>query len=70
MIHTITGSWNNEVPIPEVSLEQLASDIKGEDQEEFLRFFRRMLRWIPEERPTCEELIFDPWLIKGLGQDR
>lgn len=27
---------------------------------------RRILRWLPEERPTTE-LIFDPWLLKGLG---
>lgn len=25
-----------------------------------------MLRWVPEERPTGEEVIFDPWLMEGL----
>lgn len=28
---------------------------------------RRILRWLPEERPTTEELMFDPWLMEGLG---
>lgn len=23
---------------------------------------RKMLRWLPEERPTAEELVFDDWL--------
>ncbi|KAK2776347.1 hypothetical protein FQN52_003490, partial [Onygenales sp. PD_12] len=64
------GTWRNVVPIPDISLEQLAADITGEDTEGFLRFFRRMLRWLPEERPTCEELVYDPWLMKGLGDKR
>ncbi|KAK2791356.1 hypothetical protein FQN53_004537 [Emmonsiellopsis sp. PD_33] len=64
------GTWRNVVPIPDISLEQLAADITGEDTEGFLRFFRRMLRWLPEERPTCQELVYDPWLMKGLGDKR
>lgn len=32
----------------------------------FLRFLRRALKWIPEDRPTAEELLSDEWLMKGL----
>jgi serine/threonine protein kinase len=55
--------------MPQMTLESLAEDIQGsnEDKEGFLRFIRRILRWEPEERPTAKELIFDPWLIDGLG---
>lgn len=55
------------VPLPDISLESLATDIKGEDKEGFLRSLRRILRWLPEERPTTEDLVFDPWLMEGLG---
>lgn len=62
-----TGNWKNVVPLPEISLESLAADIDGEDVPGFLRFLRRILRWLPEQRPTTEELIYDPWLLAGLG---
>lgn len=54
------------VPLPEISLERLAADIEGEDVPGFLRFLRKILRWLPEQRPTTEELIYDPWLLAGL----
>lgn len=55
------------MPIPEnTSLETLGADIVGKDKEGFLRFVRRILQWAPEDRPTCEELVFDPWLMEGL----
>ncbi|KAI2008617.1 hypothetical protein LOZ39_005583 [Ophidiomyces ophidiicola] len=64
------GSWKGVVPIPDISLEGLAktAEIEGEDLADFLKFLRRMLRWLPEERPTCRELVYDPWLMKGLGE--
>ncbi|PGH02416.1 CMGC/SRPK protein kinase [Helicocarpus griseus UAMH5409] len=61
------GTWKNAVPIPTITLEKLSDGIIGEDKEGFLRFIRRMLCWRPEDRPTCEELVFDPWLMEGLG---
>lgn len=56
--------------MPDTTLESLAVDsIKGDntDKEGFLRFLRRILCWLPEERPDVGELILDPWLMKGLG---
>ncbi|OJZ81013.1 hypothetical protein ASPFODRAFT_65521 [Aspergillus luchuensis CBS 106.47] len=35
-------------------------------KKDFLRFLRRMLCWLPEERATAKELLFDPWLMHGL----
>ncbi|EFW16404.1 hypothetical protein D8B26_005743 [Coccidioides posadasii str. Silveira] len=61
------GNWKNVVPLPEISLERLAADIEGEDVPGFLHFLQRILRWLPEQRPTTEELIYDPWLLAGLG---
>ncbi|KAM5503253.1 hypothetical protein McaMca56_001178 [Microsporum canis] len=62
------GQWRGLAPIPEISLESLAEGIEGEDIQGFIAFLRRILRWLPEERPTAGELMFDPWLMKGLGK--
>jgi serine/threonine-protein kinase SRPK3 len=60
------GNWRGLVPIPSMNLEQLEQRLQGEDKDGYLQFLRKMLCWIPEERPTAEELIFDPWLMEGL----
>ena len=36
--------------------------IADEDKELFLKFIRRMLCWLPEDRATAKELKEDPWL--------
>ncbi|TFY61482.1 hypothetical protein EVG20_g7037 [Dentipellis fragilis] len=60
------GRWlkHNSVPIPPINLEQAESALSGtgRDNRTFLRFMRRVLRWVPEERPTARELLQDPWL--------
>jgi hypothetical protein len=53
-------------PIPSLNLEQLEGRLEGEDKIGFLQFIRKVLRWMPEERSSAEELIFDPWLMEGL----
>ncbi|PGH28125.1 hypothetical protein AJ80_00015 [Polytolypa hystricis UAMH7299] len=55
--------------MPDTTLENLAVDIEGDDKDKegFLRFIRRILCWLPEERPAIGELILDSWLMKGLG---
>ena len=53
--------------MPELTLEELGAGIRGEDKAGFLRFLRRILRWLPEERPTAGELLIDSWLMEGLG---
>ncbi|KGO76091.1 hypothetical protein PITC_006340 [Penicillium italicum] len=61
------GNWRNLAPIPDNSLEKLTKDVEGEDKEGFLRWLRMALRWNPEDRPTALELLYDEWLMKGLG---
>ncbi|KKZ63881.1 hypothetical protein EMCG_01834 [[Emmonsia] crescens] len=62
------GKWKNLTPIPDITLESLAVDIQGEDKKGFLNFLRKILRWVPEERPTAGELVYDEWVLKGLGE--
>ncbi|KAK2841617.1 hypothetical protein FQN49_006078 [Arthroderma sp. PD_2] len=64
------GRWRGLAPIPDISLEKLAEGIEGENKQGFLDFLRKILRWLPEERPTAGELMFDPWLMEGLGRSR
>ncbi|OAX83200.1 CMGC protein kinase [Emergomyces africanus] len=65
------GNWKNVLPMPDITLETLAAEnIKGADDKEkegFLRLMRRILCWLPEERPSAKDLFFDPWLLEGLG---
>ncbi|PYI11487.1 kinase-like protein [Aspergillus sclerotiicarbonarius CBS 121057] len=59
------GQWKSQVSIPNHDLESREERQEGGEKEDFLRFLRRMLCWLPEERATANELLFDPWLMHG-----
>lgn len=59
--NTHLGNWLELAPIPtDRSLEELETRL--EDSSGFIAFLRRVLTWIPEDRPTAKELLQDPWL--------
>lgn len=60
------GKWKGMAPVPDCDLEALEARLEGEERDDFLRFLRRMLCWLPEQRATAKELIYDPWLMYGL----
>ncbi|PLB50864.1 kinase-like protein, partial [Aspergillus steynii IBT 23096] len=60
------GQWKGAALVPDYNLEALEERLGGDEKDEFLRFLRRMLCWLPEERATAKELLFDPWLMQGL----
>ncbi|KZF26784.1 kinase-like protein [Xylona heveae TC161] len=61
------GTWKGTAPIPDhCDLDALEERLKGDEKADFLRFLRRMLCWRPEERANAKELLFDPWLMRGL----
>ncbi|KAI2036432.1 hypothetical protein LOZ05_000670 [Ophidiomyces ophidiicola] len=58
------GEWLGLAPIPYGrTMESLESRL--EDKSGFLRFIRRALTWLPEDRATAKELLQDPWLGGG-----
>ena len=58
-----TGEWKGAVPIPDLSLERAEERLTdAEDRAMFLDLVRKMLRWVPEERPTARELLEHRWL--------
>ncbi|KAI9043636.1 kinase domain protein [Aspergillus affinis] len=60
------GHWKDTAPLPDYNIETLEERLEGDEKDDFLRFLRRMLCWLPEERATAKELLFDPWLMHGL----
>ncbi|KAK2802667.1 hypothetical protein FQN50_007275 [Emmonsiellopsis sp. PD_5] len=55
------GNWLGLAPIPDGRTME-ALDSRSKDKAEFLKFLRRALTWMPEERATAKELLEDPWL--------
>ncbi|CDM29238.1 unnamed protein product [Penicillium roqueforti FM164] len=44
------------------TLEHLEGNLEGEQQQLFLKFMRKMLRWRLEERCSARDLLSDQWL--------
>ncbi|EFR04873.1 CMGC protein kinase [Nannizzia gypsea CBS 118893] len=61
-----SGNWKELAPIPNITLQTLATEIRGEDKEGFLRWLRAALQWNPKDRPTAIDLLYDEWMMKGL----
>ncbi|KAE8407007.1 protein kinase [Aspergillus pseudonomiae] len=64
-----SGKWKCLAEIPPTSLADIESNLEGEQQENFLRFIRKMLQWRPEDRPTAKELLSGPWLRGGYNRE-
>lgn len=59
-----SGNWKGSVPIPNQSFEIREQWLDQEDRTLFLQFLRRILCWMPEERPVAGELAFDDFLMQ------
>ncbi|EZG08045.1 CMGC/SRPK protein kinase [Trichophyton rubrum CBS 735.88] len=58
------GEWLGLADIPEGrTLESLETRLETRDKDAFLRFVRKALTWMPEQRATAKELLQDPWLL-------
>lgn len=57
------GVWIAATPIPCQTLEAREKRLDGREREKLLALARKILRWLPEERPTAEELYEDEFLV-------
>lgn len=60
------GVWIAATAIPSQTLESREIRLKGQDRELLLALVRKILRWLPEERPSAEELYEDDFLCQFL----
>ncbi|RSL85834.1 hypothetical protein CDV31_016493 [Fusarium ambrosium] len=51
------GNWVAATPIPDQTLESRETRLEGKDKKLLLDLARKILRWLPEERPCAEALI-------------
>lgn len=51
------GNWIAATPIPDQTLESRETRLEGRDKKLLLALARKILRWLPEERPYAETLI-------------
>ncbi|KAL1587940.1 hypothetical protein WHR41_03408 [Cladosporium halotolerans] len=58
------GCWIAATPIPDQTLESREMRLKGRDRELLLALMRKILRWLPEERPSAEDLFEDAFVIQ------
>lgn len=63
------GDFSAGIPVPPSrTLERRETSLQGEEDKEdrdcFLRFMRRMLQWVPENRSCARELAEDEWITK------
>ncbi|MCJ1411024.1 hypothetical protein MMC19_005112 [Ptychographa xylographoides] len=57
-----------ELTQKDFNFENLETVLEGDNKKLFIGLMRRMLQWLPENRPSAKELIDDPW-IRSIGLD-
>ncbi|KAF6794987.1 protein kinase [Colletotrichum sojae] len=62
------GNWIAATPVPDQSFESRETRLEGRDKELLISLARKILRWVPEERPTAEELFEDEFLRQCLQE--
>ncbi|UPK91555.1 hypothetical protein LCI18_002490 [Fusarium solani-melongenae] len=50
-------NWITTIPIPDQTLESRETRLEGSEKKLLLDLVRKILRWLPEERPCAETLI-------------
>ncbi|RMY83670.1 hypothetical protein D0862_11640 [Hortaea werneckii] len=64
------GNWIAATPIPEQTLETREMRLTGEDRDLLLALVRKILRWLPEERPSAEDLYEDEFILQFMKETK
>ncbi|KAI7158102.1 protein kinase [Hortaea werneckii] len=62
------GNWIAATPIPEQTLETREMRLTGKDRDLLLALVRKILRWLPEERPSAEDLYEDEFILQFMKE--
>ncbi|EHY60976.1 Serine/threonine-protein kinase SRPK [Exophiala dermatitidis] len=63
LFYNVEGRLHNPDLIPtSFNFETTISNVSGEEKKMFINFVQKMIRWLPSERSTANELLKDPWL--------
>lgn len=58
------GNWIAATPIPDQSLETRENQLTGNGQELLLAFIRKILCWLPDERPAAQDIFEDEYIMQ------
>ncbi|KAJ3496907.1 hypothetical protein NLG97_g2305 [Lecanicillium saksenae] len=63
-----TGRWKAAgcTPLPDMSLEESVTSLRGEEKAKFLRFVRSMLQWEPEKKKPASAPLQDPFMVGAI----
>ncbi|KAI7264374.1 protein kinase [Hortaea werneckii] len=64
------GTWIAATPTPEQTLETREMRLTGEDRDLLLALVRKILRWLPEERPSAEDLYEDDFILQFMKRTK
>ncbi|KAG6007508.1 hypothetical protein E4U21_005977 [Claviceps maximensis] len=58
------GNWIASTPIPDQSFGSRESQLQGKDKELLLNLVRKILCWLPEDRPSAQDLFEDEFIVQ------
>lgn len=64
---TTEGNWIAATPIPEQSLETREMRLEGKDRQLLLMLLRKILKWLPEDRPSAQDLFEDDFILQFMS---
>ncbi|CAK1362660.1 Dual specificity protein kinase pom1 [Cercospora beticola] len=63
------GNWIAATPIPHQTLESREMRLVRKDKVLLLNLMRKILKWLPEERPTAQDLFEDDFILQFMSED-
>jgi hypothetical protein len=65
----LKGNWIAATLITSQTLESREMRLQGKDRELLLVLLRKILKWLPEERPSAEDLFEDGFILQFMPGD-